>query len=398
MARSSPASRPGATSLHRTVLVAALSVLAAAALVACQPAVAPAQASPAAAPAPRVPVLTVQQTQEELPLLQVARVEAAQRVDVRPQVAGRIDAVLFREGDLVRAGQPLFRLDTRPFDAAVARAEAEVKLARARETLTAGEAARALQLAADSAIATEELERRKSAHAEAQARLAAADASLQSAALDRDYSLVRAPIDGRIGRALVTAGNVVAGGASQAPLATLVGVSPLHVHFDVADRHLLASTPKSHATWRARILEAEGGRELAVAPVDFVDHEIAAPTGTVRLRARVDAPGAGLLPGQFVRVELSTGGKRSVLKVPDAAIGTDQGRRFVLVVKPDRTVDYRAVEVGPLREGHRVVTAGLVSGEKVIVSGLMRVRPGMTVDVQEPATAAQAQGPQSERS
>lgn len=390
-------SRHDATSLYRTALVAAIGVVSAAVLVACQPAVAPAQASSTQAAAPQVPVVTVQESQDALPVTQVARVEAAQRVELRPQVAGRIDAVLFREGDLVRAGQPLFRLDQRPFDAAVARAEADVRLARTRESLTATEAKRAIQLAAESAIATEEMERRKAAHGEAQARLAAAEAALQSATLDRDFALVRAPIDGRIGRALVTAGNVVAAGSSQTPLATLVGVAPLHVHFDVSDRQLAASTPKARSTWRVRILDAEGGRELGAAPVDFVDNEIAAATGTVRLRARVDSPAAGLLPGQFVRVEMSTGGARGVLKVPDAAVGTDQGRRYVLVVKPDRTVEYRAVELGPLRDGQRIVTSGLVAGEQVIVSGLLRVRPGMTVDPQSATQQPQATGPQPGR-
>jgi multidrug efflux system membrane fusion protein len=390
---------------RRTALTAAVAVLAAAVLVACQPAEGSKEAPASAAtsnPAPPVAVFPVQERMLDLAVTQVARVEASQRVDVRPRVAGQIEAVLFREGDPVRAGQALFRVDARPFDAAVARAEAESSLARTREAVTRSEAQRARQLAGEAAIAAEEYERRAAAHAEAQARLDAADAALQTVRLDREYAVIRAPIDGRIGRALVTAGNVVAAGTAQMPLATIVSTSPLHVHFDVADRQVIDRLPAQRhgARWQARVLDADGRRELAVAPVDFADNEIVAATGTLRLRARIDAPGTGLLPGQFVRVELAAGTRQSAMLVPDKAIGTDQGRRFVLVVGADRKVEYRPVDVGAQKGDLRVVTSGLKAGEQVIVSGLMRVRPGMTVAPQEDAGdgAAQALGPRPERS
>jgi multidrug efflux system membrane fusion protein len=305
-------------------------------------------------------------------------------------VAGPVDAVLFREGDLVRAGQPLFQIDPRPFDAAVARARAELKLAHAREALTSSEAERAKLMHTDRAIAVEELDRRVAAHAEAQARRAAAEAALQTAALDRDFTLVRAPISGRIGRALVTAGNFVDMGNQAAPLASIVSIAPLHVHFDVSDPGVLEHLAADRGTggiknWKARILDADGRRELAEAPVDFADHSIEAATGTQRLRARVDAPHPRLLPGQFVRIQLATGQREPALLVPDKAIGTDQGRRFVLVVGGEGKVEYRPVSVGAGHEQHRIVTAGLQAGEQVIVSGLMRVRPGMTVRPQPAA-------------
>lgn len=395
--------RPPERSLRATLATGAGSVLAAVVLTACQPAIPAAQASSAAAlAAPTVPVARVIAATMEAAPTQVARVEAAQHVALQPRVSGPIDSVLFREGEAVRAGQPLFQIDPRPYDAALARARAELQLTKARETLSATEAERARQLHADRAIAVEELERRNAAHAEAQARRAAAEAALQTAQLERDFTLVRAPIAGRIGRALVTVGNLVAAGGNPTVLATLVSIAPLHVHIDVADRSLLTRLTDGRGAqgWKARILDAEGQRELAQAPIDFSNHSIDTATGTVRLRARVDAPTRQLMPGQYVRVQLATGAAQPVLLVPDKAVGTDQGRRFVLVVTDAGQVEYRAIEVGVARGSDRVVTAGLNAGEQVIVSGLMRVRPGMTVKAQSAqeaqtpdAAAAQAQGP-----
>lgn len=376
------------------IAFAALSLLAAAALSACEPAVAPAQAA-AAAELPAVPVAAVSELLIETGSTQVARVEAAERVELRARVSGPIEAVLFKEGDLVRAGQPLLRIDARTFDAAALRAQAEFNLASAREALARSEAARAERLASEQAIAEEEAERRIAAHAEAKARRDAAAAALSTAQLDREFAVVRAPINGRIGRALVTTGNIVGAGANAAPLASIVSVAPLHVHFDVADAVVISrlGATRSTAGWQARLLDADGQRELARAPIDFADNEIVASTGTLRLRARIDQPGpTRLLPGQFVRVQLSTGAAQGALVVPDKAIGTDQGKRFVLVVAPDGKVEYRPVQVGAQHLEQRVVSAGLKAGEQVIVSGLMRVRPGMTVRPQ-PVERADAQAP-----
>lgn len=385
---------PRQRSLGVTLGVGTLAVVAAAVLVACQPAVPEAQASSApAAQAPAVPVARVRAVAMDAGPTQVARVEAAQRVELQPRVAGPIDAVLFREGDVVRAGQPLFQIDPRPYDAALARARAELQLAKAREVLTAGEAERARALHADRAIAAEELERRTAAHAEAQARRAAAEAAVQTAQLERDFTVVRAPIEGRVGRALVTAGNVVAAGATGTTLTTLVSIAPLHVHIDVADREMLQRLADARGAkgWKARVLDADGARELAQAPIDFTNHSIDAATGTVRLRARIDTPTPGLMPGQYVRAQLTTGAVAPVLLVPDKAIGTDQGRRFVLVVDEAGKVEYRPIGIGAAQGSDRIVIEGLKAGEQVIVSGLMRVRPGMTVTPQQPAEPATPQ-------
>lgn len=388
-------------SLARSALAVTLSLLSAAAIVACQPAVgsAAAQGSPAAAPAPVVQVAAVQRRAVEPQFIQVGRIEAARRVEIRPRVAGHIDAVLFREGDLVRAGQPLFRIDPRPFDVALERARADLQLARARESLARSEADRAQRLAREQAISAEEAERRGAAHAEAIARSAAAQAALQAAALDREFAVVTAPMPGRIGRAMVTAGNYVAAGSGQ-PLATLAATAPLHVYFDVGDAALIGrlAAGREPGRWQARVIDPQSGAALATAPVDFVDNEMAGATGTLRLRARIDQPTAGLVPGQFVRVQLAGTAVDSLL-VPEQAIGTDQGQRFVLVVGPDQQLEYRAVGLGPLHGDQRVIASGLESGEQVVVSGLMKVRPGMKVQPQPaPSPAQQAQASTSSKS
>jgi RND family efflux transporter MFP subunit len=376
----------------RTALVLAASVLAAAVMVACDPAVPTASASASDAPpaAPAVMVAPVLQRAIDTQVAHVGRVEAAHRVELRPRVAGHIEAVLFREGDIVRTGQPLFRIDPRPFDAALERARADLKLARAKETLAHSEAERAARLAAEQAIAEEEVERRAAAHAEAQARTAAAQAAVQSASLDREFAVIRAPIDGRIGRALVTAGNYVGAGASQSPLATLVGTAPLHVHFDVSDLALLGQLggDRTASNWRAKVVDTHNARELAVAQIDFSDNEMSGAAGTLRLRARIDKPAPGLVPGQFVRVQLAAGEAKPGLLVLDKAIGTDQGQRYVLVVKADQKLEYRPVRVGAQQGDLRVVTSGLSADERVVVSGFMRVRPGMAVQPQPVAMDA----------
>lgn len=390
---------------RRHLLTGALALTSAALLAACQPAVPDAGAATAPQePAPMpVAVARVAATPITVGTTQMARVEAAQQVELRPRVTGTIVAVLFREGDLVREGQPLFQIDPRPFQIAVSRARADVHLAQAREAAAASEAARARQLHETQAIASEEMERRTAAHAEAQARLAAAQAVLQAAQLELDFSLVRSPITGRAGRALVTVGNIVGAGQAAAPLTTLISVAPLHVHFDVANRQVLSQLSDSASTtgWKARILDEDGQRTLAEAPIDFRHHSIDPATGTLRLRARIDRPHPRLMAGQTVRVTLDTGKGEPALTVPDPAIGTDQAGHFVLVVGADGKVAYRAVGVGATDSGRRIVTSGLQAGEAVVTSGLMGVRPGMTVQPQEAAAVvkgAPESGPAPDRS
>jgi RND family efflux transporter MFP subunit len=379
--------RPAAP-FRRAALSATLALLAAAVTAAWLPVAGTAHAEPLPPP-PVVSVAAVVQRAIEPTAPQVGRVEAAQRVELRARVAGPVEAVLFREGEIVRAGQPLFRIDPRPFEAAVDRARAELQLAEARERLARGEAERARLLLGEQALALEEAERRGSAHAEARARVAAAQAALQAASLEREFTTVVAPITGRIGRAQVTAGNFVAAGGQ--PLATLTGVAPLHVWFDVADAGLVAelASQRQAAGRHAKIIDPRSAALLATAPIDFIDHEVAAQAATLRVRARIAQPPPQLLPGQFVRVQLA-GAARDALLVPEQAVGTDQGQRYVLVVQGGQLA-YRKVRLGALHGDQRVIADGLQAGEQVVVSGLMKLRPGMKVLVRPAGADAAVQ-------
>ncbi|WP_291137673.1 efflux RND transporter periplasmic adaptor subunit [Hydrogenophaga sp.] len=320
----------------------------------------------------------------------IARAEAAERVALRPRVAGHVEAVLFQDGQFVKAGQPLFTIDARAFDAALASAQAQLKLAQAREQRAVGEARRARELLALDAIAAEEAERRSAALAEAQAQVAAAQAALRAAKLDREFATVRAPIDGRIGRALVTTGNYVDVGASQAPLAVLLSSQSLQVHFDVADPAIQAHLARARKpdAMKVTLVGELSEQPLGTATLDFADNEIEPGTGTLRLRARVNARDSGLLPGAFVRVRLAHPKAGTTLLVPDAAIGTDQGRHHVLVVDEEDTVQYRAVQLGDRHGDLRAVIGGVQAGERVVASGLMRIKPGMKVRAAERAANA----------
>ncbi len=347
--------------------------------------------SPAMAPeAPAVAIATVESRAIAPESTFIARLEATERVALRPRVAGHVEAVLFQEGQFVKAGQPLFTIDARGFDAALASAQAQLKLAQAREQRAISEARRARELLALDAIAAEEAERRSAAQAEAQAQVAAAQAALRAAQLDREFATVRAPIDGRIGRALVTAGNYVGVGAAQAPLAVLLSSQSLQVHFDVADPAIQAHLARARKpdAMKVTLVGEQSEQPLGTATLDFADNEIEPGTGTLRLRARVNARDSGLLPGAFVRVRLAHPQAGTTLLVPDAAIGTDQGRHHVLVVDAQDTVQYRAVQLGDRHGDLRAVTGGVQAGERVVASGLMRIKPGMKVRAAEPAASA----------
>lgn len=330
---------------------------------------------------PAVPLVQVEERPVAPETVHLGRVEAAERVSIRPRVAGHVEAVLFREGQFVKAGQPLFRLDARGFEAAVAQARAQLQLAQAREQRAATEASRARDLQGVDAMSAEEVDRRVAAEAEARAQVAAARAALAAAELDLEFATVRAPIDGRIGRALITTGNYVGAGSAQAPLATLLSTEALHVHFDMADSdlHAFLARARQPDALQVTLVAEPSDQPLGMARVDFADNEIESGTGTLRLRARVTSGSESLLPGGHVRVRLAHPETRSTVLVPDAAIGTDQGRHHVLVVDDDGSVHYRAVQLGDRQGDWRVIRQGLQAGERIVAAGLMRVKPGMKV-------------------
>jgi len=319
------------------------------------------------------------------------RLEAVERVEVRSRVAGAVHAVHFREGALVKQNDLLITIDPEPYAAEVARAEAQVAAAQARVLLTKNEMDRGQQLSDSRTISVRDLDQRTNAHREAEANLRAAQAALQSARLNLDYTQVRAPVAGRVGKLEITVGNLVAAGPGAPVLTTLVSVNPIYASFN-ADEQIVA-----------RALQSLGGgahdyNQIDRIPVEMstvtsngtsfkgkmqlIDNQVDARTGTVRVRAVFDNADGRLIPGQFARLRMGQAKSDPALVVSERAIGTDQDKKYVLVVDADNKASYREVTLGPAVEGLRVVTQGLKSGERIVVNGLQRVRPGAVVEPQ----------------
>ncbi|MBR9971852.1 efflux RND transporter periplasmic adaptor subunit [Magnetospirillum sulfuroxidans] len=317
------------------------------------------------------------------------RLEAVERVELRSRVAGQVQAVHFREGGLVKKGDLLVTIDPAPFAAEVARAEAQLASAQARLTFTQREHDRARQLTGSGNMPVRELDTRANAYAEAQASVRVAQAALQSARLDLGYSRITAPISGRIGKAQITAGNLVPAGAGAPVLATLVSVSPIHASFDADEQvvtHALADL-KGGAVDGIPVRMQVGGHETS-GSVQMIDNTVDVKSGTVQVRAIFANDDGALIPGQFARLSLGQPQSRPVLLVSERAIGTDQDKKYVLVVGADNKALYRQITLGSATDGLRVVTSGLQPGERIVVNGLQRLRPGAVVAPHEVAMLA----------
>ena len=336
-----------------------------------------AESKPAAAQPPAVPVAVATIEEQAITTWDEfsGRLEAVERVDVRSRVAGQVKSVHFVEGALVRAGDLLMRIDPDPYAAEVERAQAQVVAAQARLNYARSEHQRAKLLWEESAIARRELDERVNAEQEAEANLRAAQAALQSARLNLGYTEVRAPVSGRVGKLEVTVGNLVAAGPGAPVLTTLVSVNPIYASFD-ADEHVVLEVLKEK---RSVPVEAEtvtnGGRHLR-GRLQLIDNQVNTKSGTVRVRAVFDNRDGSLMPGQFVKLRMGRAKTEQALLVSERAIGTDQNKRFVVVVGPDNRAIWREVTLGASANGQRIVTSGLQPGERIVVNGLQRVRPG----------------------
>lgn len=315
------------------------------------------------------------------------RLEAPESVELRPRVSGYIDKVTFREGALVKKGDLLFQIDPRPFQAEVHRLEAQLAQARANQTRTANEAARGDRLRATNAISAELADARSAAATEARAQVAATQAELDNARLNLSFTQITAPIDGRVSRAEVTAGNLVNSG--QSLLTTLVSTDKVYAYFDADERVYL----KYVAMARAGGPDARGSTPVYLGltgedgfphlgRLDFLDNQVNPKTGTIRGRAVFDNKDGLYTPGLYARIKLVGSSTYPAALIKDEAVGTDLGKKFVLVVGADRKVAYRAIELGPKLEGLRIVRSGLAKGDRIVVNGLQRVRPGAEVDAQ----------------
>lgn len=328
------------------------------------------------------------------------RLEAVERVDVRSRVAGAVQSVHFREGSLVKAGDLLVTIDPAPYAAEADRAQAQVAAARARAQYTQGEFERAQRLYEQRAIAQRELDQRANARDEAQANLRAAEAALQSARLSLSYTQVRAPVAGRVGKLEVTVGNLVPAGPGAPALTTLVSVDPIYASFDADEQSVLralrdtagaASSPSRLGAIPVLMDAGHGGEAPRKGRLQLVDNQVNAKSGTVRVRAVFENPDGTLMPGQFAQVRLGSAKPIPALLVNERAVGTDQNKKFVLVVGADNKAAYREVSLGASVDGLRIVTRGLEAGERIVVNGLQRVRPGSLVSPQ-PAQMANLPG------
>jgi multidrug efflux system membrane fusion protein len=328
------------------------------------------------------------------------RLEAVDRVDLRSRVAGAIQSVNFREGALVKKGHVLVTIDPAPFEATVAQAKAQVSAAEARVELTKLELDRGRKLVASRTVSQSDLDQRMSAYHEATASLRSAEAALQSAELDLGYTEIRAPIEGRIGKHQVTVGNLVAAGAGSPVLTTLVSVDPIYVGFDVNEEivaRILSELPSGATGERATEnipveMETEGDSAPIRGRLQFIDNRVDAASGTVQLRAVFDNPDGLLLPGQFVRVRIGQPKPEPQLLISERAVGTDQDKKFVLVVDPQNKLDYRRIVLGDWADGLRIVRTGLKPGDRIVVNGLQHVRPGAVV-APEPVAMASVEQP-----
>ena len=341
-----------------------------------------AQTKPAAAQPQAIPVPVAVIEEQEVTTWDEfsGRLEAIERVDVRSRVAGQVKSVHFVEGALVKSGELLVKIDPDPYAAEVERAQAQVVAAQARVNYTKSERERAQRLWEESAIAQRELDERVNAAQEADANLRAAQAALTSARLNLQYTEVRAPVSGRVGRLEVTVGNLVAAGPGAPVLTTLVSVNPIYASFD-ADEHVVLRA--LHDGPRGITVEAEtvtnGGRQLR-GRLQLIDNQVNTRSGTVRVRAVFDNKDGSLIPGQFVKLRMGRAKSEQALLVSERAIGTDQNKRFVMVVGPDNKAIWREVTLGGMANGQRIVASGLEPGERIVVNGLQRVRPGALLD------------------
>lgn len=305
--------------------------------------------------------------------------EAVATVELRARVSGYLTRVGFVEGDVVDKGALLYSLDARPYEAELARAEGELTRAQANAAFAEREAGRAERLIAAQAIAERERDTTQSNLERERAATKVAQAAVTAARLNIEYSRLTSPIKGRIGRTSVTPGNLVPANGAE-PLTTIVSIDPLYVYVDVDEARALQLAAKADSKVQVGIADEDGYPHEG--KLDWIDNHAQAGTGTVRVRAVIQNPEGKLRPGMFARLRLpQTTLERAVL-VDDRAVGTDQDRKFVYVVDGDK-VAYRGVSLGGKYDGLRIVRDGLTSTDRVIVSGLQRVRPGMTVAVKE---------------
>lgn len=338
-------------------------------------------AQPSQSALPEVDVATVVQQTITDQQTYSGRLAAADQVQIRPQVSGALVAVHIRDGALVQKGEVLFVVDPRPYQAEVDRAAGLLAAAQARADYLRRDGERAQRLIGDNAIARRDYDEKQNAAREAVANLQSARAALEVAKINLGHTRIVAPIAGRVSRAEITVGNIVGAGADAAPLTTIVSVSPVYAEFDADEQTYLQYIGRARQGGKVGVelgLVNENGYARQGA-IQSVDNRLDPSSGTIRMRARFDNRDGVLVPGLYARIRMDGGAPHAALLIDDAAIGTDQSKKFVFVVDKDDRVLYREVRPGGLRGHLRVVDSGLGAGERIVVNGMQRVQPDAKV-------------------
>ncbi|MGE6776225.1 efflux RND transporter periplasmic adaptor subunit [Vreelandella titanicae] len=351
-------------------------------------------ASASPPPPPEVEVAEVTAQPVVLSESFTGRVEAAETVELRSRVSGYIQEVAFEEGELVELGDLLFLIDPRPYQARVNAAQADLAQARSQQAQAGSEAERARVLLGRQAISQEVHDQRQSALSNARAMVDAAEAALQTAELDLEYTRITAPVSGRVGRAMVTRGNLAS--ADQSLLTTLVSIDPIHVYFEADEQAAFASQTllTGEASNNLNIELGGDPQRQYKGTLDFIDNRLNPNTGTLQFRAVLDNPDGRIRPGEFARVEMPVARLDQALLVDGKAVLTDQDRRYVYVVDENNLAQRRQVDTGRRVDERTVISEGLAAGDRVIVNGVQKVfMPGMEVSPQTvpAAPAADAQ-------
>jgi membrane fusion protein, multidrug efflux system len=325
-----------------------------------------------------------------------ARLDAVESVEVRPRVSGYLQSIHFQDGAMVKKGDLLFLIDPRPYEATLRRALADTELAKSKLALARKNFARATDLLASHAISQEESDIRQSNVRQAEASLEEAEAAVDAARLDVEFTRVSAPVAGRVSRKLVTEGNLINGGVGTQGtlLTTIVSLDPIYAYFEADEGSLLKYERLARTGQRPSSRDYKNPVHVGLADeegfphegaMDFVDNQVDRGTGTIVGRALLPNPDLSLLPGLFARLRLPGSGQYQATLLPDEAIGSDQSQKFVFVVDGEGKAQYRTVKIGPLVDGLRVIREGVTPADRVIVAGVQRARPGLKVDAQQEA-------------
>lgn len=339
-----------------------------------------------------VGIVTIQPQNVDLTTTLPGRASAYRVAEVRPQVSGILEKRLFDEGAMVTAGEQLYQIDASMYEAELASAQAEIARAKAAVKAAKSRFERSKGLLSDNAISQQDFDEAEASYLQAEAQLKVAQANLARAELNLEYTQVKAPISGRIGRSQLTEGALLSVGQAQ-PLTTITQLNPIYIDISQSSndylrlQQLMASGRiVTDADNRAQVTVRLGESEGYAATGELLFNEVTVDplTSAITLRARLDNPDHVILPGMFVRAEVDTGNLQNAILAPQSGVTRDpRGRAMVFVVNGDNVIEQRFIEVDQTMGSNWVVTSGLQPGEKIVVEGLQKIQPGMTVKTEE---------------